>query len=88
MRCNMIAQMPKAGRLKFYTLAGQFLNNSSRIKRAAIPIRELPSVTRRDQELLDKQFRWLDRSPGGGLLALSVFSAILLCVFLGSAIIA
>jgi hypothetical protein len=45
-------------------------------------------VTRRDQELLDKQFRRLDRSPGGGLLALSVFSAILLCVFLGSAIIA
>jgi two-component system cell cycle response regulator CtrA len=34
-------------------------------------------MTRRDRELLDKQFRWLDRSPPDGFLALSVFSAIL-----------
>jgi hypothetical protein len=46
--------------------------------------REPLSMTRRDKELLDKQFRWLDRSPADGLLALSVLTSILLCVFLGS----
>jgi len=45
-------------------------------------------MTRRDQELLDKQFRWLDGSPADGLLALSVFTAILLFILLGSATIA
>jgi hypothetical protein len=44
-------------------------------------------MNRRDQELLEEQFRWLDRSPGDGLLALSIFSAILLFVLLGSAIV-
>jgi hypothetical protein len=43
-------------------------------------------MTRRDQELLDKQFRWLNRSPADGLLALSVFTTILLFVFIGSTI--
>jgi hypothetical protein len=45
-------------------------------------------MTRRDQDLLDKQFRWLDHSPADGLLALSVFTAILLCILLSSASIA
>lgn len=40
----------------------------------------------RDQELLDKQFRWLDRSPANALLPLSIFTTVLLCIFLGSAI--
>jgi hypothetical protein len=39
-------------------------------------------VTRRDQELLDKQFRWLGRSAAEGFLALSIFTNILLCVFI------
>jgi hypothetical protein len=43
-------------------------------------------MTRRDQELLDKQFRWLDRSPTTALLPLSIFTTVLLCVILGSAI--
>jgi|HubBroStandDraft_6_1064221.scaffolds.fasta_scaffold10657_2 hypothetical protein len=43
-------------------------------------------MTRRDQELLDKQFRWLDRSPANALLPLSIITTVLLCVFLGSAI--
>jgi hypothetical protein len=42
-------------------------------------------MTRRDQELLDKQFSWLNRSAENGRLALSVFTTILLCVFLGIA---
>jgi hypothetical protein len=42
-------------------------------------------MTRRDQELLDKQFCWLNRLTANGRLALSVFTTILLCVFLGSA---
>lgn len=44
-------------------------------------------MTRRDQELLDRQLRWLDRSPPDGFLALSVFTAILVCVLLGSGVI-
>ena len=52
--------------------------------RAATSIRGLPAMTRRDQELLDKQFRWLDRSPANALLPLSIFTTVLLCVFLGS----
>ncbi len=43
-------------------------------------------MTRRDQELLDKQFHWLDYSSPDGLLGLAIFTSILLCVFLGSAI--
>jgi hypothetical protein len=43
-------------------------------------------MTRRDQELLDKQFRWLDGSPARALLPLSIFIFVLLCVFLGSTI--
>jgi hypothetical protein len=42
-------------------------------------------MTRADQELLDKQFRWLSRSRGHGLLALSVTSVILVILLLGSA---
>jgi hypothetical protein len=41
-------------------------------------------MTRRDQELLDKQFRWLDRSPANSLLPLSIFTTVLLCVFLAA----
>ncbi len=42
-------------------------------------------MTRRDQELLNKQFRWLNRRPSAtGLLALSIASAILICFLLGS----
>jgi hypothetical protein len=40
-------------------------------------------MTGRDQELLDKQFRWLDRSRADKLLALSIFTSILFCVLLG-----
>ena len=54
--------------------------------RAATSIGRLPAMTRRDRELLDKQFRWLDRSPGNALLPLSIFTTILLFVFLGSVI--
>ena len=43
-------------------------------------------MTRRDQELLDKQFRWLDRSPAKGLWTLSIFTTISIFVFLGGAI--
>jgi hypothetical protein len=42
-------------------------------------------MTRADQELLDKQFRWLSRSRGAEFLALSMASAILLILLLGSA---
>jgi hypothetical protein len=42
-------------------------------------------MTRRDQELLDKQFFWLNRLSADAPLALSVFTTILLCIFLGSA---
>jgi hypothetical protein len=42
-------------------------------------------MTRRDQALLDKQFRWLARSRANQLLALSVFTTILFCVLLGGA---
>jgi hypothetical protein len=42
-------------------------------------------MTRRDQALLDKQFRWLNRMPADKLLALSVFTTILFCVLLGGA---
>ncbi len=42
-------------------------------------------MTRRDQALLDKQFRWLGRSPADALLALSIFTTILFCVLLGGA---
>lgn len=43
-------------------------------------------MTRRDQELLNKQFRWLKRRPSAdGLLVLSIASAILICLLLGSA---
>lgn len=45
-------------------------------------------MTRRDQELLDMQFSWLHSSRADGLLALSVLTAILLCVLLGSVTIA
>jgi hypothetical protein len=46
------------------------------------------SMTRRDQKLLNKQFRWLNRRPradADGLLVLSIASAILICLLLGSA---
>ena len=43
-------------------------------------------MTRRDQELLDKQFRWLDSSPANALLPLSIFTTVLLCVFVASTI--
>ena len=42
-------------------------------------------MTRADQELLARQFRWLSRSRGAEFLALSVTSAILLILLLGSA---
>ena len=42
-------------------------------------------MTRRDQALLDKQFRWLDRSRADKLLVLSIFTTILFCVLLGGA---
>jgi hypothetical protein len=42
-------------------------------------------MTRRDRELLNKQFRWLNRSPGDGLLTLFIVSAVLICILLGSA---
>jgi hypothetical protein len=45
------------------------------------------SMTQRDQELLDKQFLWLNRSRAKGFLVFSVASAILIFV-LGSASIA
>jgi hypothetical protein len=45
-------------------------------------------MTLRDQELLDLQFRWLNSSRADGLLALSILTAILLCILLGSATIA
>lgn len=41
-------------------------------------------MTRRDQELLDKQFRWLDRSSAEPLLALSILTTVLFCILLGS----
>ena len=40
-------------------------------------------MTRHDQALLDKQFRWLDRSRADKFLALSIFTTILFCVLLG-----
>ena len=43
-------------------------------------------MTRRERELLDKQFRLLDRSAANALLPLSIFTTALLCVILGSAI--
>jgi hypothetical protein len=46
-------------------------------------------MTRRDQELLDMQFSWLqDSRRSEGLLALSFLFAILLCILLGGASIA
>jgi hypothetical protein len=42
-------------------------------------------MTRRDQELLDKQFGWLNRSSAKAFLALSVASAIIVCLLLASA---
>jgi hypothetical protein len=41
-------------------------------------------MTRRDQELLNKQLWWLKRSHAEGLLGFSVISAILICVLLAS----
>jgi len=46
-------------------------------------------MTRPDQELLDMQFSWLqDSRRAEVLLAISLLSAILLCILLGSATIA
>ena len=45
-------------------------------------------MTRRDQALLDKQFRWLDQSRADSLLALSLLTTILFCVFFAGASIA
>jgi hypothetical protein len=45
-------------------------------------------MTPADRELLNKQFWWLRRSHGDELLALSLVSAILLFLVLGSASIA
>jgi hypothetical protein len=42
-------------------------------------------MTRRDKELLNRQFRWLNRSPGDRFLALSIVGAILIFILLGSA---
>ncbi len=42
-------------------------------------------MTRRDQALLDKQFRWLDHSRADRLLAFSIFTTILFCILLGGA---
>ncbi len=42
-------------------------------------------MTRRDQELLDKQFWWLNRSSAKAFLALSIVSAIIICLLLGTA---
>ena len=53
---------------------------------AVTSIRGRPAMTRRDQELLDKQFRWRARPPANAILPLSIFTAVLLCVFLGGAI--
>jgi hypothetical protein len=42
-------------------------------------------MTRSDQALLDKQFRWLDQSRADGLLALCLLTTILFCVLLSGA---
>jgi hypothetical protein len=39
-------------------------------------------MTQRDQELLAKQLRCINRSPADGFLALSLFTTILFCVLL------
>jgi len=41
-------------------------------------------MTRADQKLLDKQFRWLRRSRGDEFMMLSVASSILLILVAGS----
>jgi hypothetical protein len=45
-------------------------------------------MTRRDQELLDKQFCWLNQSSAKAFLALSVVSAMIVFLLLASASIA
>ena len=45
-------------------------------------------MTRADQKLLDKQFRWLGRLRADEFLLLSAASSILLILVLGSATIA
>jgi hypothetical protein len=42
-------------------------------------------MTRRDQALLDKQFRWLHGSRADNLLVLSILTTVLFCVLLGGA---
>jgi hypothetical protein len=42
-------------------------------------------MTRRDQELLDKQVGWLNRSSAEAFFALSVASAIIILLLLASA---
>ena len=45
-------------------------------------------MTRRDQALLDKQFRWLDQSRANNILALCILTTIFFCVFFAGASIA
>jgi hypothetical protein len=45
-------------------------------------------MTRRDQELLDKQFSWLNRSSAEAFVAVSVASAIIIFLLVTSASIA
>jgi hypothetical protein len=78
-RVSLIGRSSKVLRISWAILERVIRQNK------ATSTRGLPSMNRRDQELLDMQFGWLHGSRASGPLALSILTAILLFIWLGCA---